>query len=125
MTFELDIDAERWRRGLQAVVENTPGIVPVIKGNGYGLGRDLLASEAKDLGVDVIAVGTYAEVPAALAAFGGDVMVLTPWRPFLTDVIHDERVIRGAQRRRCGDPPIIAPQSVRAGGAARRSAERR
>ena len=98
MTFELEIDAERWRRGLRAVVDSTPGIVPVIKGNGYGLGRDLLAAEAKDLGLEMIAVGTYAEVPDALAAFGGDVMVLTPWRPFFTDVIHDERVIHTVGR---------------------------
>ena len=98
MTFELDIDAERWRRGARAVVESTPGIVPVIKGNGYGLGRDLLAAEAKSLGLGLIAVGTYAEVPGALAAFDGDVMVLTPWRPFFTDVIHDERVIHTVGR---------------------------
>jgi alanine racemase len=93
MAFELHVDADRWRRGLRAVVDATPGIVPVIKGNGYGLGRDLLATESMALGVDTIAVGTYAEVPDALAAFDGDVMVLTPWRPFSTDVVLDERVI--------------------------------
>lgn len=93
MAYELHVDAERWRRGLRAVVDATPGIVPVIKGNGYGLGRDLLATEAKALGVGMIAVGTYAEVPGALAAFDGDVMVLTPWRPFSTDVELDSRVI--------------------------------
>jgi alanine racemase len=93
MGFELDVDAERWRRGLIGLVGSTPGLVPVIKGNGYGLGRDLLAREATALGVDAIAVGTYAEVPDALAAFAGDVMVLTPWRPFFTDVVLDDRVI--------------------------------
>ncbi|MDX6277881.1 MAG: hypothetical protein QOJ72_2009 [Nocardioidaceae bacterium] len=93
MAFELHVDADRWRRALRAVVDATPGIVPVIKGNGYGLGRDLLAAEAQSLGVGMIAVGTYAEVPGALAAFDGDVMVLTPWRPFTTDVVLDERVI--------------------------------
>jgi alanine racemase len=93
MAFELHVDADRWRRGLRAVVDATPGIVPVIKGNGYGFGRDLLATEAKTLGVSMIAVGTYAEVPGALTAFDGDVMVLTPWRPFSTDVVLDARVI--------------------------------
>lgn len=93
MAFELHVDAGRWRRGLRAVVEATPGIVPVVKGNGYGLGRDLLAAEAQALGVSAIAVGTYAEVPGALEAFAGDVMVLTPWRPFSTDVVFDARVI--------------------------------
>jgi alanine racemase len=91
--FELDVDAVRWRAGLSAVAAATPGLVPVIKGNGYGLGRDLLAREATTLGAGTIAVGTYAEVPGALEAFGGDVMVLTPWRPFFSDVVLDERVI--------------------------------
>jgi hypothetical protein len=93
MAYELHVDADRWRRGLRAVVDATPGIVPVIKGNGYGFGRDLLAAEAQTLGVAMVAVGTYAEVPGALAAFDGDVMVLTPWRPFSTDAVLDARVI--------------------------------
>ena len=91
--FELDVDAARWRRSITAVVESRPGLVPVIKGNGYGFGRSLLAMEASALGVTTISVGTYAEVPGALASFDGDVMVLTPWRPFFTDVVLDERVI--------------------------------
>lgn len=94
MTFELVVDAPRWRAHLAQVAESTPGLVPVVKGNGYGLGRDVLAAEATTLGCDVIAVGTYDEVPSALADFAGDVMVLSPWRPFLpgTDV-DDTRVI--------------------------------
>lgn len=91
--YELDVDAARWRRGLAAVAAARPGLVPVVKGNGYGLGRSLLAMEATDLGVDTIAVGTYAEVAGALASFAGDVMVLTPWRPFFADVVLDDRVV--------------------------------
>lgn len=91
--FELDVDAARWRRGIAEVAQARPGLVPVIKGNGYGLGRSLLAMEATALGLDTIAVGTYAEVPGALASFDGDVMVMTPWRPFFTDVVLDERVV--------------------------------
>lgn len=93
MGFELHVDTDRWRAGLSTVVEATPGIVPVIKGNGYGLGRDRLARESTALGLGTIAVGTYAEVPDALASFGGDVMVLTPWRPFFSDVVIDDRVV--------------------------------
>ncbi|WP_375001398.1 alanine racemase [Aeromicrobium sp. CTD01-1L150] len=94
MSFELSVDAPRWRRHLTTVAEHTPGIVPVVKGNGYGLGRNLLAAESTTLGCDILAVGTYEEVPDALATFGGDVMVLSPWRPFLhgTDA-DDARVI--------------------------------
>lgn len=93
MGFELDIDARRWRAGLASVVAANPGLVPVIKGNGYGIGRDRLAREATALGLDTIAVGTYAEVPAALDVFAGDVMVMTPWRPFFADAVTDDRVI--------------------------------
>jgi alanine racemase len=91
--FELVVDAERWRKGLAAVVAARPGIVPVVKGNGYGLGRDLLCRESAALGLGTVAVGTYAEVPAALESFDGDVMVLTPWRPFFADVVTHERVV--------------------------------
>jgi len=98
MTFELRVDATRWRRHLAAVAAGTPGIVPVAKGNGYGLGRDRLAFETTALGCDTLAVGTYAEVPGALAAFGGDVMVLSPWRPFLPDVTYDDRVVHTVGR---------------------------
>ncbi len=93
MGFDLDVDVTRWRQGLRTLHDATPGLVPVVKGNGYGLGRDVLATESATLGVEAIAVGTYAEVPGALAAFPGDVMVLTPWRPFFHDVVLDDRVV--------------------------------
>jgi alanine racemase len=98
MTFDLHVDAARWRRHLAGVAEATPGIVPVAKGNGYGLGRDLLAAETTSLGCSMLAVGTYDEVPDALAAFGGGVMVLSPWRPFLTNVTYDDRVVHTVGR---------------------------
>ena len=84
MTFTLYVDEARWRDPLRATVEATPGIVPVIKGNGYGLGNARLAAEAAllgDLGVDTVAVGTLDEVPAVQAAFPGDVLVLMPSWP--------------------------------------------
>jgi alanine racemase len=98
MTFELRVDAAGWRRHMAAVAAGTPGLVPVVKGNGYGLGRDQLAFETTALGCDTLAVGTYAEVPEGLAAFGGDVMVLSPWRPFLTDVVYNDRVVHTVGR---------------------------
>ena len=98
MAFDLHLDEKRWRDHLCHVSDATPGMVPVIKGNGYGLGRDLLADESRELGADLIAVGTYAEVPGALDRFDGSVMVLTPWRPFTTDVVLDERVIHTVGR---------------------------
>ena len=37
--------------------------MPVAKGNGYGFGLHRLARKADWLGVDTLAVGTYAELP--------------------------------------------------------------
>ena len=71
MTLRLTVDGERWRRHLLATATDHPGIVPVAKGNGYGLsvGRlarraQWLAEHAADTGaaVDLFAVGTYDEV---------------------------------------------------------------
>jgi alanine racemase len=80
VSFVLHVDGARWRAGLDRFVTAHPGVVPVIKGNGYGFGRDLLCAEASRMGVPMIAVGTYAELPTALAAFGHDVLVMEPFR---------------------------------------------
>lgn len=81
MTFTLYVDEDRWRAHLRSVVDATPGIVPVIKGNGYGLGNRRLAQEAALLGVDTVAVGTSDELPVVRDVFDGDVLVLTPAYP--------------------------------------------
>ena len=81
MSFVLHIDGERWRAGHDRFVADHRGIVPVIKGNGYGFSRDLLCVEAARLDVPMVAVGIYAEVPGALAAFGGDVLSTATRRP--------------------------------------------
>ena len=36
MSLTLTVDGERWRRHLREVADQTPGLVPVVKGNGYG-----------------------------------------------------------------------------------------
>lgn len=91
MSLTLTVDGERWRAHLRSVVEKHPGIVPVAKGNGYGLTLARLARRAQwladhvaDTGapVDTIAVGTYDEVEPAASRYAGDLLVLTPWRPF-------------------------------------------
>ncbi|MGZ4632642.1 MAG: alanine racemase [Actinomycetes bacterium] len=78
MTFSLYVDEERWRRHQRSVLDASPGLVPVIKGTGYGFGNSRLAAEAARLGSDIVAVGTVNEVDQVRAEFGGDVLVLTP-----------------------------------------------
>ena len=87
MALTLHVDAPRWRAHLAATLSANPGLIPVVKGNGYGFGLDLLVTECARLhgsaGVGMIAVGTYAEAPVALAGFPGDVLVMEPYRPVI------------------------------------------
>jgi hypothetical protein len=81
MTLSLYLDTERWRAHQRAVLAEFPGLVPVAKGNGYGLGNRRLAEEAALLGTGLLAVGTAEEAAEVLAqGFPGDVLVLTPYR---------------------------------------------
>lgn len=90
MSLTLTVAGERWRSHLRDVAEATPGLVPVAKGNGYGFTLGRLARRAQwlndqGLGADTIAVGTYEELPEVATRFSGSLLVLTPWRPFVTD----------------------------------------
>lgn len=91
MGLTLTVDGERWRAHLLDTVARHPGIVPVAKGNGYGLGLARLARRAQWLAdhatetgaaLDLLAVGTYDEIEDAATRYAGDLLVLTPWRPF-------------------------------------------
>lgn len=93
MTFTLYVDVDRWRAHQKQVLADLPGLVPVAKGNGYGLGDLRLAEECTLLGVDAMAVGIEEELAGVLDAFGGDVLVLTPVLPGTTYDVHP-RVIR-------------------------------
>ncbi|CAN5531476.1 alanine racemase [soil metagenome] len=79
MTLRLTVDTVAWREHIEAVAsevhDSALGLVPVVKGNGYGLGRLELATVAADL-ADTIAVGTVHELDGLPA--GPDVVVLTP-----------------------------------------------
>jgi alanine racemase len=78
MPLILHIDSDRWRDHLRSTWN--PDIIPVAKGNGYGFGNPRLLAESRALGAKTVAVGTYTEVPPD---FKDDVVVLSPWRPFL------------------------------------------
>jgi Alanine racemase, N-terminal domain len=83
MPLTLYVDGPAWRDQLRKTVAEQPEIIPVVKGNGYGFGISRLARRCRWLGVDTLAVGTYAEVPEVLDRFDGDVLVMEPYRDFL------------------------------------------
>ena len=92
--FTLHVEAEQWHEHSDKVCAASPGLVPVAKGNGYGFGLAMLATEAQRLGCDTLAVGQLDEVRAVHDTFLGDVLVLTPWNPVFDDEpIRDDRLI--------------------------------
>jgi alanine racemase len=66
-----------WRARVERTWADHPGIVPVVKGNGYGFGRPGLIGLATQFGADELAVGTVHEL-AALPFSGPHQIVLTP-----------------------------------------------
>ena len=87
MTLLLRVDGDRWRAHLRDFAAGRPGLVPVVKGNGYGFGNGRLARRVEwlaglGLGGDALAVGTYDEIGDAATRFDGDILVLAPWRPW-------------------------------------------
>jgi alanine racemase len=61
MTIRLTVERERWWNHASDVAATTPGLVPVVKGNGYGFGRVGLAVAAVELS-PLLAVGTVHEL---------------------------------------------------------------
>lgn len=75
MTLRLVVDRSAWTAHVDAVTADLRGLVPVVKGNGYGFGRRTLLDEAARIATEV-AVGTVYElgdVPASMTP-----IVLTP-----------------------------------------------
>ena len=75
MTIRLAVNETRWQDHVQSVARSMPGLVPVVKGNGYGFRRWNLMPLAGQLAGEV-AVGTVYEVrdvPAGIVP-----IVLTP-----------------------------------------------
>lgn len=96
MGLDLHLDGDRWRAHLRGVADTHPDLVPVAKGNGYGFGVARLARRCAWLGVDTVAVGSYEEAPEVLPRFPGDVLVMAPWRPWVST--HDRRVVHTVGR---------------------------
>jgi alanine racemase len=101
MSLVLHVDGDRWRAHLRQVADARPGLVPVAKGNGYGLGLARLARRSGWLGCDTLAVGTYSELDDVRQRYHGDLLVLSPWRPWDDDgatATTDDRVIHTVGR---------------------------
>lgn len=77
MPLSLNIDEQKWRSHLTKMISAKPGLVPVIKGNGYGFGLELLATESARLGIETVAVGLASEVAKVRTAFAGEIVVLS------------------------------------------------
>lgn len=79
MSVRLTIKTAMWRAHVASVASRVAGhdvgLVPVVKGNGYGFGRRWLAEMASEL-ADTIAVGTVHELDGVTPDI--DVTVLTP-----------------------------------------------
>jgi alanine racemase len=75
VTIRLSVDRERWWHHVTDVAASVDGLVPVIKGNGYGFGRVGLATAALELS-PVLAVGTIHELDGL--PDGCTPVVLTP-----------------------------------------------
>ncbi len=61
MTIRLTIRSAPWRSHVARIVNDVDGLVPVVKGNGYGFGRAALVTIAAEF-TDTVAVGTVHEL---------------------------------------------------------------
>jgi len=80
VALTLTVDRARWREHVAATQLAFPGLVPVVKGNGYGFGLTYLAelvSSWDPTASQELAVGTVHEL-AGLPADGPRPLVLTP-----------------------------------------------
>jgi alanine racemase len=75
MTLRLTVRRPAWRSHIARYTGEVDGLVPVVKGNGYGFGRDALLPIAAELGTNVCVGSVYEAlgIPEALTP-----VVLTP-----------------------------------------------
>ena len=85
MTFALTVDRALFNKNVNSIIDDfkkvNAEVIPVIKGNGYGFTRRILAHESTKLGVSRIAIGTVFELDQALTDFGNEIVVLEPFNP--------------------------------------------
>ena len=79
MSLVLQLDKTRWETHLTEFATDID-LVPVIKGNGYGLGFPKLVAEVKRLDLDLIAVDTFAEATQLRQIWDKQILVMQPVR---------------------------------------------
>ena len=82
MTLSLNVDSNLWTNHIRSILNtfsiNNSEVTPVIKGNGYGIGKENLAKKAKELGIQTIAVGTVFEAKSVLDQGISQVLIMDP-----------------------------------------------
>jgi hypothetical protein len=82
MTLSLNVDSNLWTNHIQSILNtfsiNNSEVTPVIKGNGYGIGKENLAKKAKELGMQTVAVGTVFEAKSVLDQGISQVLIMDP-----------------------------------------------
>jgi alanine racemase len=89
----LTVNSDAWNKHVAALANNIQGLVPVVKGNGYGFGRDWLAERATSVATTTakfIAIGTTFEVSSVPAECIP--VVLTPSLE-LPDNLRDDAIL--------------------------------
>jgi alanine racemase len=86
VTIRLTVRTALWRAHVAQVVNDVDGLVPVVKGNGYGFGRLALARLASEF-TDTVAVGTIHELDGLPDGLHPVVLTPTLVAPTSTDPI--------------------------------------
>jgi alanine racemase len=86
VTIRLTVRRDRWWNHVTYVAETVEGLIPVVKGNGYGFGRPGLAVAAAKLS-PIIAVGTVHELAGLPAEITPVVLTPTLQAPDTTDPV--------------------------------------
>lgn len=96
MTFKLVIDRAAWQQHIDRYQAQRPWVVPVVKGDGYGIGAQRVLAQCERVRAPLIAVGTPAEAAQALKETSeADILVLFPVRADESaDALTDPRIIR-------------------------------
>ncbi len=82
MSLTLTVDGDHWRTHLRPWSATIPVWCRWPRATATASAWAGSPARPTWLGVDTLAVGTYDELPEVSSRFSGDLLVMTPWRPF-------------------------------------------